>query len=205
MELTIFGATGRTGRHLLEQALGAGHTVTAFARDPAKLPVQHERLRVVQGDIRDAERVEEAVRDADAVLIALSSGNDVLGSAARHILPAMRKHGVRRLITLVGAGVPDRQDPSSLGRSFMRGLMKVVARDVLKDAELHAEQVRASELDWTLVRPPRLRDGPHTGEYRTGILQLGPAESISRADVADFMLQLTTDHRYVREAPMVSY
>ncbi|CAN5606373.1 NAD(P)H-binding protein [soil metagenome] len=205
MKLTIFGATGRTGRHLLEQALADGHEVTAFVRDPAKLPVQDERLHVVQGDIRDAQRVEEAVRGADAVLSALSSGKEVLTQAAQHIIPAMRAHGVRRLISLVGAGVPDAQDPSSAGRSFMRGLMKLVARDVLQDAERHAELVRESGLDWTLVRPPRLDDGPRERTYRTGILKLGPAESISRADVADFMLKLAGDHQYVRQAPMVSY
>jgi uncharacterized protein YbjT (DUF2867 family) len=87
----------------------------------------------------------------------------------------------------------------------MRGLMKLVARDVLQDAERHAELVRESGLDWTLVRPPRLNDGPRERTYRTGILKLGPAESISRADVADFMLKLAGDHQYVRQAPMVSY
>jgi putative NADH-flavin reductase len=139
------------------------------------------------------------------VLSALSSGKEVLTQAAQHIIPAMRAHGVRRLISLVGAGVPDAQDPSSAGRSFMRGLMKLVARDVLQDAERHAELVRESGLDWTLVRPPRLDDGPRERTYRTGILKLGPAESISRADVADFMLKLAGDHQYVRQAPMVSY
>jgi putative NADH-flavin reductase len=108
-------------------------------------------------------------------------------------------------VTLVGAGVPDERDAGSLGRTVMRGLMKLVARHVLEDAERHAEIVRGSDLEWTLVRPPRLTDGPKKGEYRTGYLQLGGTNTISRADLAAFMLRLAGEGRYVREAPMVSY
>ncbi len=209
MRITIFGATGKTGRHLLEQALAEGYEVTAFVRDPAKVPLQHERLTLVQGDVQDGAQVEEAIRGVDAVLSTLgqtkTSSKDMLTVAARHIVPAMQKHGVRRMVTLVGAGVPHERDRSSPGRRFMRGLMKLVARDVLEDAERHAELVRASDLEWTLVRPPRLTDGERRGEYRTGYMQLGPAESISRADLADFMLKLAADAEYLREAPMVSY
>jgi putative NADH-flavin reductase len=209
MKLTVFGATGKTGRHVVEQALDAGHEVAAFVRNPAKLELRHERLRVVQGDIADAAEVREAVRGQDAVISALgqtkTSSKDVLTVAARHLVPAMQDEGARRLVTLVGAGVPDERDEGSLGRTLMRGLMKLVARHVLEDAERHAEIVRSSDLEWSLVRPPRLTDGPKQGEYRTGYLQLGGTNTISRADLADFMLTLATDGRYVREAPMVSY
>jgi len=209
MKLTIFGATGKTGRHVVEQALDTGFEVTAFVRDPGKLDLRHDRLRVVQGDVADAAKVREAVRGQDAVISALgqtkTSAKDVLTVAARHLVPAMREEGARRLVTLVGAGVPDERDTGSLGRTLMRGLMKLVARHVLEDAEHHAEIVRASDLEWTLVRPPRLTDGPKQGEYRTGYLQLGGTNTISRADLADFMLKLAADGRYVREAPMVSY
>lgn len=209
MKLTIFGATGKTGRQVVDQALKAGHEVTAFVRDPARMDLRHERLRVIQGDVTDEERVREAVRGQEAVISALgqtkTSSKDVLTVAARHLVPAMREEGVGRLVTLVGAGVPDERDSGSLGRAFMRGLMKLVVRQVLEDAERHAEIVRASDLEWTLVRPPRLTDGPSKGEYRTGYLQLGGSNSIARADLADFMLKLASDGRYVREAPMVSY
>jgi putative NADH-flavin reductase len=107
-------------------------------------------------------------------------------------------------VTLVGAGVPDERDPGSLGRTLMRGVMKLVARHVLEDAERHAHTVRASGLEWTLVRPPRLTDGPRRGTYRTGWLKLGPRESISRADLAEFMLHAAANGTFVRQAPMVS-
>jgi putative NADH-flavin reductase len=209
MKVTVLGATGKAGRHVVEQALADGHEVTALARTPAKLDIRHERLRVVQGDVEDAERLEQAVTGADAVISTVgqtkTSSPELLERLAQNLVPAMQKQGVRRLVTLVGAGVPDERDEGSLGRSFMRGLMKLVARKLLEDAERHAQIVRSSDLDWTLVRPPRLTDGERQGQYRTGYLRLGPKESISRADVAEFMLDLAGNGRYVREAPMVSY
>jgi putative NADH-flavin reductase len=209
MKLALFGATGKTGRHVVEQALAAGHEVTAFVRDPSRLDLEHPRLRVVQGDATDAARVRDAVRGQDAVISALgqtkTSPRDLLTVAARHLTAAMEAEGVRRLVTLVGAGVPHERDTGSLGRTLMRGLMKLVARHVLEDAERHAGIVRASGLEWTLVRPPRLTDGPRQGDYRTGYLQLGGTNTISRADLATFMLDLAADGGYLREAPMVSY
>jgi uncharacterized protein YbjT (DUF2867 family) len=117
----------------------------------------------------------------------------------------MKAQGVRRIVSLVGAGVKDPADQTSLGRAVMLGLMSLVARDILSDAERHAELLRASGLDWTLVRPPRLTQGPRQGRYRHApALKLGPGSSLSRADLAEFMLTLTTEGGYVGQAPMVS-
>jgi putative NADH-flavin reductase len=208
MNLTLFGASGRTGRLLLEQAL-PHHTVTAFVRDPAKLGVQHPNLRVVQGDLGDSARVAEAIAGADAVVSVAgqtkTSPADLLAVTAHHIVSGMKQHGVTRLVTLLGAGVSDPGDlPPSLGRRFMLGLMGLVAKGMGEDASEHAEALRASGLDWTIVRPPRLTDGPASGELRHGYLSLGPMNSISRADLAAFILDLATSDRYVREAPMVA-
>lgn len=206
MKLAVFGATGKTGLEVVRQALDAGHEVTAFARSPAKLRVEHEQLRVVQGDVlRDPAAIDEAVRGQDAVISTLGSGKGTLTTFARNVIPAMERHDVRRIVSLVGAGVPDAADQDSLGRTFMRTLMKVAARDVLADAEHHAELLRATGLEWTLVRPPRLTEGPQRGEYRHApAMKLGPKSTISRADLANFMLELATGGGYVRQAPMVS-
>lgn len=209
MKVTILGATGKTGRHIVEQALNErGYEVVAFVRDPAKLDIQHESLHVVQGDLTDVARVEEAVAGSDAVISAAgqtkTSPKDLLTVTARHLVPAMKKHGVRRVVSLIGAGVPDERDPSSLGRRFMRGLMKVVARDLLADATRHAEMLQASDLEWVLVRPPRLTDGPRQGASRVGNFALGPKDSITRADLAAFMLEQVTSDEHVRKAPMVA-
>ena len=208
MRLVVFGATGRTGRPLVAQALAGGHEVTVFVRDPAKLSVSHERLRTVQGDIRDAESVEAAVRGQDAVLSVLGrtrgSASDVMTVGATNILSAMKKHSVRRLVSLVGAGVRDPHDlPPSVGGRVMTTLLRLLARGVLDDARQHADLVRRSSLDWTLVRSPRLTQGRRTGSYRAGYLQFGPRETVSRADVASFMLKLATGGDFVHEAPMI--
>src|SRR5688572_18093218 len=108
MKIVVFGASGQTGRLLVEQALAAGHEVTALVRDPSKLAVRHERLRVLQGDVQDAGAVAGAVAGQDAVLSALGPAGPAFTSmtlGARHILAAIEQHGVRRLVTLTGAGV----------------------------------------------------------------------------------------------------
>lgn len=213
MTLTVFGATGRTGRHIVSQALSAGHAVTAFVRNREKLAGQQdlsdERLRVAQGDVQNAAAVEEAVEAADAVLSALghtkTSADDVQTVGTKNIIAAMQQHGVERIVSETGAGVSDPGDESHLGATIMRGIMKLVTPALLRDAQAHAEALRHSGLDYVIVRAPRLTDGDRTGTYREGHLKLGPTAKIARADVADFMLREATDGRYHAAAPMVSY
>jgi putative NADH-flavin reductase len=209
MQLTIFGATGRTGQPLVRQALDAGHTVMAFARTPSKLDLTHDCLRIVQGDVMDAEPVHRAVDGADAVLSALGhtsdSPDDMQAVGTRHIIDAMQAHDVRRLVSLAGAAVRHPRDTPSWGDRLMIGLMRLFASAMLEDARRHAELIRATDLDWTIVRPPRLTNGPHTGTYQTGYLQMGPMASIARADVADFMLRCATSDDFIGEEPMLCY
>lgn len=209
MKFTVIGATGRTGRPLTEQALAAGHEVVALARTPLDLAaLDAPRLTVVQGDVLDPQDVSRAVDGADAVLLTLGhtegSPPDLMERAARNVIDAMGRHGVRRVVTETGAGVADPKDPGGLGPTVMRGLMQVVARTLLADSEAHVDALRRSGLDWTAVRAPRLTNGPHTGEYETGYLSMGPGHSVARADVADLMLHLATSDEYVGEAPMIS-
>ena len=210
MRLTLFGATGRTGRPLTEQALIAGHDVVALVRDPAAFSLRDARLTVVQGDALDAAAVARVVAPpgappADAVLITLGhvtgSPPDMLARAAQNIVAAMTAAGVRRVVTESGAGVADARDPGGLGPAFMQGVMKLVMGGLLADATAHLDALRASGLDWTAVRAPRLTTGPLTGQARTGYFSMGPGHSISRADVAAVMLRLATSAEYVGEAP----
>jgi len=208
MKLTIFGATGRTGRPLVEQALAAGHTVTALVRDPARLPISHPQLHVVQGDVAEAAKVDQVVAGADAVLSTIghtaTSTKDVQTIATKYIVAAMQKHGVNRFVSLTGAGVADAKDRPKLIDKGFKFLLKRLQPDVLADAENHAKVVRSSGLDWVIVRGPRLTEKPHTGKYRVGYAGVGTGTVIPRADVADFMLKQVTDTTYVRDAPMVS-
>jgi len=208
MKLTIFGATGRTGIPLVQQALAAGHTVTAFVRTPEKLPITHDQLTVVQGDATVPAAVERAVAGADAVLSALGqtkgAPKDMQTVATRNIVAAMQQHGVRRLVSLTGAGVDAPQDQPKLINHLIKFALKTLSGDVLRDAENHAEVIRNSDLDWVIVRGPMLTEGPYTGQYRVGWVGVNTSARIARADVADFMLKQVTDDTYLRQAPMIS-
>ncbi len=209
MKLAIFGASGRTGRPLVEQALAAGHQVTALVRTPNSFPLKHERLRVVEGSVEDAAKVEEAVRGADAVLAVLghtkTSNKDVLTVGTRNIVNAMKKHGVQRLINLTGAGVRDPQDQPKLVDKVFGFALGRLQPDLLRDSENQTKVIQTSDLAWTIVRGPRLTGGPRTGKYRVGYVGKDSGTQASRADIADFMLKQVTDTTYLRKLPVVSY
>lgn len=205
MRLAVFGATGKFGRHVVEQALARGHQVTAFVRDPSKLPSSPESLKVVQGDVSDLSAVEKAVRGTEAVISVVSSGHGTLTQFTPNIIKAMERTGVSRIVSLVGAGVTDAADQPSIGRTFMLTLMRIVARHVLDDAENHATDLRRSDLDWTLVRPPRVTEGSMTGRIKHGVtLRLGPSAVVRRSDVASFMIDVAESGEYLHQSPMIA-
>ncbi len=209
MKLIIFGATGRTGIPLVEQALSEGHQVKAFVRTPKKMPLKHDRLQLVEGDVLDEEAVEKAVKGTDAVLCVLGhtkgSPEDLQTRAWHHIVAAMKKHKVGRVVDLTGAGVRDPEDEPKLFDKLVVGALKLMAPGVLKDGKAHVEVIRESGLDWTIVRAPMLSDGPHRGSYRVGLVGKNSGSKINRSDVADFMLKEMTERKYVGKLPMISY
>ncbi len=212
MKLAIFGATGRTGRPLLEQALSQGHEVAVLVRDPSKLSTRSERLRVVQGDLLDSQKVEEVVAGTEAVLSVIGrtkgSPPDLMTNATKNILDAMRKHGVRRLISLTGAGVPDPNDQPKLVDNLFRAVFKLPIggmKETMHDALGHVELIKASDLDWVIVRGPRLVEEPRTGQYRVGYVGKDSGIKLGRADLAEFMLNQLTEDKYLHKLPVVSY
>ncbi len=206
MKLVIFGSTGPTGRLLVRQALEQGHEVTAFARTPTLLDLHHERLSVMQGNVLDAPRVAEAVVGHDAVLSALGvkpwNVGTVLSQGTRNLIAGMQRHGVRRLIVLSSYGVSESWQMAPWSQKLGIWLF---LRGIYRDKAVQDEVLRASDRDWVLVRPPRLTNGPRTGQYRVaGEMRLGAGASISRADVADFMLRQLTDDTWLRQAVVIS-
>ena len=208
MKLTIFGATGRTGQHLVKQAIAAGHDVTVLARNPAKLTFQDPRLTVVQGDVQDAAQVARAVTGAEAVISVLGPAGKTpvfeVSQGMRLILTAMHEQGVRRLVISTGAGVGDPNDAPKLFNHVMNALLKVAAGNVYEDMRRTVELVRASDLDWTVVRVPMLTDDAPTGLIKVGYVGKGMGARITRADLADFMLRQLGDKTYLRQAPAIS-
>ena len=207
MKLVIFGSTGSIGRHLVEQALGKEHMVTAFARNPAKLEIEHANLTVVQGDALDSVSVEKALGGHDAVLCALGAGakGAIRTEGTRNIVQTMEKAGVSRLICLSTLGVGDSRD--NLNFFWKHIMFGLLLRGAYADHVSQEDCVKQSRLDWTLVRPAAFTDGDHTGEYRHGFSSTDKTitAKVSRADVADFMLKQLTDRTYIHGTPGLSY
>ena len=216
MRTAVFGATGRTGQPLVEQAVERGHEVVAFVRDATGLPStlrNDDRVSTVKGDAYIGEGVDRAIAgdgdSVDAVVSVLGQGSDgpddLLTEAGRHMRSAMSQHGVERLVTLVGAGVRKEGESVSLGGWVMGSLLKLLARSILEDAREHVERVKGSDTRWTVVRGPRLTEDPHTGEFRHGTdLSLGMRDTAARANVADFIIDCLEDDRYVHEMPKIA-
>lgn len=206
MMITVFGATGGIGRHVVQQALDAGHDVTAFTRDAGRMATGRERLHVVQGDPTDPAQVLPAVKDAQAIVVALGAGRrgTVREAGTRAVVEAAGEAGVRRLVCLSTIGVGDSR--ANLTPFWKYVMFGALLRRAYADHVRQEELVRASELDWTVVRPGAYTDGPLTGRYRHGF---GPGDraklKISRADVAHFVLRQLDDATYLRSAVSVSY
>jgi uncharacterized protein YbjT (DUF2867 family) len=201
--LVVFGATGGAGRAVLAEALHAGFQVRAFARTPAALldnGAYPTGLSVVSGDVLDAAAVRSAVAGAVAVVSTLGRGGDltpttVLSAGTANIVAGMLAEGVARLVVVTSMMVT----PTGTEPPFFR----MVATKML--AEVHADHLRleahvkASDLDWTIVRPPRLRDGPARRAWRTAKdAGVKSGEEISRADLAKFLVAEVTERKFVR-------
>ena len=192
----------------MQQALSQGHEVTAFARNPDALSAE-KRVRIVAGDTtRNVEQIAEAIRGQEAVVSALGRRNtlrsdNLIARSMHFIVPAMEQAGVRRLLVMSAFGVGEsRRDAPLIPRIMYRVLLSDIFADK-KDAE---DEIRRSSLDWTIVYPVLLTDGPLTGSYRVGErLELRGMPKISRADVAHFMLAEMKNRAFVRKAAVISY
>jgi putative NADH-flavin reductase len=250
MNLLILGATGGTGRALVEQALEQGHTVTAFARDPSKVRMTHQNLRIVKGDILDYDSVETAIRGQDAALSAvgirvrvgpliaiviicqviarfaaligpvgwlvrigvpllailiLYRKTTTLSEGTTNIVRAMEKLGVKRFVCESSLGIGDSK--GQLGFLYNYVLIPVLLRNIFADKEVQEKVIQESKLDWVIVRPAALTNGPRSGVYRSGFDATDKSiqTKISRADVADFMLGQLGGDAYLSKTPGVSY
>ena len=214
MHLTVLGATGRTGVPIVQQALTRGHDVTALVRSPTKagelLPVSEDRLRLVTGDLLDGEDVKAAIIGADAVINVAGqvkgAPEDLQQRAIRHVIAAMHAADVRRLVTLTGAGVRMPGDQPKIADRVIGGALKLLQPKLLADSVAYVDEVRASDLDWTVVRAPRLTDGDARGSYRVAPNVGGDSSTqISRSDLATAILELVEDDSFVGRAPVVTW
>ncbi len=190
MKLIVFGAQGGIGTHVVEQALQAGHEVTAVARRPLEMTVRHERLEVIKGDVLEPATFAAAVKGQDAVVSALGVRNraptTVYSQGVANIMLAMQAAHVRRLICVSASGL----EPGPLWeRLFAKPLLWLILKNMYTDLVHMETLVQASGLDWTILRPPTFTNGPRTGRYQTAVNRhLSRSLFISRADIADYIV-----------------
>lgn len=206
MRLTVFGATGGTGRQVVQQALETGHQVTAVVRDPARLAVTHPELTVVTAaDLTDARSLVPAVEGRDAVLSGVGAPSNkqagIASAGTRGIVRAMETAGARRFVAVSAAPVGEVPPGEALlGRKLMLPLVRAAFRQVYADLTAMERVIADSATEWTVVRPPRLLDRPLTGRYRTAVGGNVPnSRTISRADLAHAMLAVLDDPTTVRQ------
>jgi uncharacterized protein YbjT (DUF2867 family) len=202
----ILGATGGTGRQLVAQALERGYAVTALVRDPSRLPVHHPQLAVVSGDVLDAGSVEAAMRGQEAVLSALGHKRyfyptRILSEGTGNILRAMETHGVPRFVCETALGIGD--SAGRMGLYYTLFVIPVILPFYFWDKTRQERMIARSRVEWVIIRPGALTNGEKRGRYRHG-LRIGSfllTVRISRADVAEFMLNQLVSDTYLRTAP----
>ena len=209
MNILVFGASGKTGHELVRQGLLQGHQVTAFVRDPAKLAVTNEKLKVVRGDVKDPAAVASAIKDQDAILSALGvskplKSDPVVIEGIRNIITAMQQMHVKRFIYLSFMAVGEGRKDSGF---LMKNIIARIVRHEIADHAQKEQLIKASQSDWTIIHAPKITNGSKKGIYRTGetIKPKTFLPTLSRTDVADFMLKQLTDRTFLCKTVRVMY
>lgn len=210
MRVLIIGGTGGTGRELIKQALAQGHHLTALVRKPEKVKIAHQHLSIIKGNVLDFDKVLEAVAGQDAVLCALGHKRffirtTILSEGTKNIIHAMERQHVNRLICITSLGINDSR--FKLGLYYTLFVIPVIIYFYFLDKVKQEKLIRSSKLNWTIVRPGQLTNGKKRGRYHDGA-NVGNyilTKTISRADVAHFILCELSDTKYLHKTPGVVY
>ncbi|ATL46044.1 epimerase [Chitinophaga caeni] len=210
--IIIFGASGATGQQVLKQALEPGYEVTAFVRDPAKILLKAPNLTVVQGDVLNAIAVHAALKNQDAVMCTLGAPANKTGvvrsQGSLNIIQGMQALGIKRLICQTSLGFGDGKEVlNQTSFIFKHIIVPFFLQNAFDDHAVQEDYIKKSGLDWTIIRPGNLTDGPLTGIYQHGEqLHLKKIKvKVSRADVAHLMLKELTQTQYLHKTPGISY
>jgi putative NADH-flavin reductase len=223
-QIAIFGASGPTGKLFTELALKNGYQVKALVRDPSKLDFRHSNLQVIHGDAADTIKVEETIKNAEAV-ISLIGANLQRGANLRRtttpiILSVMQQNNLERLIVVaslpveLAAGILDPNDePKFMNKWFINKFTRFIFtlfigknlfEELMEDGRAYVNLIKQSSLRWTIVRAPTLSDQPSKGNYRIGYLDADTGKYVNRSDVAAFLLDVLVNDKYIRQMPIVS-
>ena len=204
MNILLIGATGSTGGEILPRLLATGHTVTALVRRPEAITTKHEHLVVMPGGVRDPDLVDRAVQGQDAVICAFGpralGKDDIQEVLMRNLVAAMTKRGVKRLVNLSAWGAQDTQKPISPMQTLLQGTL---LRNIFADKKRGEKLLFASDLDYINVCPGRLLDKPTRGGIKASADGTGIKHSITRADLAQWMVEQLTSDTWVRQSPII--
>ncbi len=195
MNLVVFGATGGIGMQVVEEALAAGHLVTAVVHHAPAITIQHENLEVVQGDVLEPKTIDQVITGKDAVVSAIGVHNraptTLYSQGTTNVIQAMQSANVKRLMCVSASGL----EPGPLWqRLIAKPILWAVFKEMYSDLVRMEAVVECSPIDWTILRPPRLTSAPRTGHYQVGLNKhLSPGLLISRADLADFIVDHLSD------------
>jgi putative NADH-flavin reductase len=216
MKLAIFGATGKTGMPLVEQAIEKGHTVKILVRSTSKTVKATDAVEVIVGDALDEKSVDDTIANTDAVLCVLghaaNSPDNILEQSAKLIVKSMREHMVKLIIVLSMESVTEAEDPKqSYYQKFSSFATRTSISALWTDSANQAKVIRDAprdEIEYVIIRGPRLTEGKHTGKYKTAYhfnYGMYMTSTISRADVADFMLKILETKEYLNRCPCIMY
>lgn len=202
MNVLIFGATGPTGQELVKQALKKGHKITILARTPGKIALYNDKINIIKGDVLNYDDVEKAMKGQDVVLSALGvkppSREKVVGPGMKNIIKAMNKYNVKRLI-VQSAFFMDEKVKKNL---FVKFLISTFMKGLYEDKSVQNKALKASSLNWTEVRPTMLTNG-NKSKYKIDVSP-GMFSKISRANVADFMLEQISDTAFLQKPVIIT-
>lgn len=209
MRLIVFGATGGTGKHFVQQALDAGHIVTVVVRNPGSFNISHHNLDIVKADVLQLESFESAMKEQDAVVSSLGTRNTknvvVYSKGINNIIAAMQRYNVQRVLTITAVPVENNPRLSFLYKILTK-LLQFFLKDLYADMLRMEQQIKAINFCWTIVRPPKLTNGMLKNKYRFAINEwLAKCTSISRADLAHFMLAHISDTSTYKSIIEISY
>ncbi len=209
-KLMVFGATGGTGKSVVEQALNQGHQVTVIVRNPDAFALKHPLLTVFKGDVFNPLSIGNAMKGHDAVISCLGiqkrEPTTVYSDGVKNITQAMQKTGVNRLICLSAGAVVVSPKSSFVMRLVTKNILQRLFGHLYSDMLIMENMLKSTDVNWTVIRPPWLRDTPLTGQYRTAVnAHLSNPSKLSRADLADYILHHLTDEKTFKATVEISY
>jgi len=209
-KIIVFGATGGTGRLVVERALQLGHQVTVVIRNPDAFNIRHQSLEIIKGDVLQPLTFENAIREKNVVVSCLGTQKreptTVYSEGARNIMKAMQKEDINRIMCLSAAAVVVPSNSSLLMKFVIKNILQRLFKHSYADMLIMEKMLSESNLNWTVIRPPWLRDSKHSGKYRTAINEhLGNLSKISRADLADYIVNHLTDEKVFKAKIEISY